>query len=271
MTESSTTKPLSPTEIESRARELEQDSPAEAARLYQQLAEGQAPLRAETAARHYFSAAALYERADATEQARAMAGAALYHDGLSGLALHKATLDKLRRLCRVGETDETGLRLLYRVYSETAKRLAEAGSRRAASKLRFQAAILEHRLIHFESGSGRFRRKLRSFFLAIWRLVAGYGERPARLVVTALVVVYLFGIFFILVNYDATVAGYYPPIDSSRLYSLFDYFGISTAAFFGDGFAFALAPVGWLLIGLEAALGWLITLAMVVVLFRRLR
>ena len=265
------TEPLSPAELESRARELEPDSPTEAARLYQQLAEQQATLRAETAARYYFSAAALYERVDAIEQARTMAREALYHDGLSGLALHKATLDKLRRLCQVGETNETGLRLLYSIYAETAKRLAEAGSRRAASKLRFQAAILEHRLVHFESGIGRFRKGVRSFFLAMWRMVAGYGERPLRLIITAVAVVYLFGLFFILVNYDAVTAGYYPPIDSSRLYSLFDYFGISTAAFFGDGFAFALAPVGWLLIGLEAALGWLITLAMVVVLFRRLK
>jgi len=265
------TEPLSLQELESRARELEPDSPAEAAWLYQQLAEQQTSLPAEATARYYFSAAALYERVDEIEQARAMAAEVLYHDGLCGLALHKATLDKLRRLCRSELSDESGLRLLYRIYAETAKRLGEAGSHRAASKLRFQAAILQHRLVHFESGSGRFRKGVRSFFLALWRMVSGYGERPVRLIITAVAVVYLFGIFFILVNYDAVTAGYYPPIDSSKLYSLFDYFGISTAAFFGDGFAFALAPVGWLLIGLEAALGWLITLAMVVVLFRRLR
>lgn len=248
-----------------RARELAVDDPTAAGRLYDELARERAAEHPGEAAGYALRAAELLERVGDEDGARVRLVEAAYLAGLSDAALHRRILERLRGLYLVDGATEGRLRGLRVACRGLAERLRAAGERRAASRTAELAWWSEHQLVKRRDGF------LKRFAYGVWRLTAGYGERPLRLVVSALVIVYLFGMLYIAGNFLTLGGGGVPVIINHSVYNLLGYFGISLAAFFGDGFMYAGNALGWVLISLEAVLGWLITLTLVTVLIRRLK
>lgn len=254
--------PKDPIELESRAAERAEEDPAAGASLYLELAAELGEAYPEAAADHAARAAELFNEAGDAADAHRAALEAAYYDGLATPRRLKAALERLEHSHLAAGESLPALRSLHAAARRLGRRLAESGARAAASRASELAWAVEHRLVRRRGGV------LKRAAYGLWRLTAGYGERPLRLVVTALVVVYLFGLLYIGVNYLG--GGGAPAIVNLNLYDLFGYFGVSLAAFLGGGFTYAGNALGWALVCLEAVLGWLVTLTLVTLLVRRL-
>jgi len=254
-----------PNERVERARKLETEDAGAAGRLYAELADERSEEHPAEAAEYAMRAAGLLETAGENDAARKLLTEAVYRAGLSDDALHRRSLERLRDLYLADGATEARLRRLHRTCRRLAERLRAEGERRAASRASHLAWWTEHQLVSRRDGF------LKRFAYGVWRLAAGYGERPLRLVVGAALIVYLFGMFYIGGNFISIGGGGVPVIINHSVYNLVGYFGISLAAFFGDGFHYAGNALGWVLISMEAVLGWLTTLTLVTVLIRRLK
>jgi hypothetical protein len=229
--------------------------------------EGENPLGA---AACYLQAAELLAGSGSGDEAERAALGALYPAGLSDPVLLKQALASLRRDCIGGERSDAELRDFHRKLLSVAARLQESSALSAAARVRYLGWEIEHELLRRSARVGGFLPSLRCFVLWLWRVLAGYGERPLRLVAGALVTVYIFGVLFVTVNLIAVRLNVLPSIANTNVYDLLGYFGVSLAAFFGNGFAYAGDSTGWLLVSTEAVLGWLLTVAFITVVVRRL-
>ncbi|MBD3371286.1 MAG: hypothetical protein GF403_01065 [Candidatus Coatesbacteria bacterium] len=254
--------PKDPIELESRAAERAEEDPAAGASLYLELAAELGEAYPEAAADHAARASELFNEAGDVADSNRAALEAAYYDGLATPRRLKRSLERLEHSHLAAGESLPALRSLHAAARRLGRRLAESGARAAASRASELAWAVEHRLVRRRGGV------LKRAAYGLWRLTAGYGERPLRLVVTALVVVYLFGLLYIGVNYLG--GGGAPAIVNLNLYDLFGYFGVSLAAFLGGGFTYAGNALGWALVCLEAVLGWLVTLTLVTLLVRRL-
>ncbi len=243
--------------------------PEDPTRLLERAAEleGENPL---SAAASYLHAVELLTESGEGDEADRAAQDALYPSGLSDPALLEQALASLRRDYIGEDRSDAELRNLHRKLQNVADRLQKSSVRGSAGRVRYLGWEIEHELTRRRARSGGFIPSLRTFTLWLWRVLAGYGEKPLRLVTGALVTVYLFGVLFIAVNLIAVRLNILPAITNTNVYDLLGYFGVSLAAFIGNGFAYAGDSVGWLLVSLEAVIGWLIMISFITVVIRRL-
>jgi hypothetical protein len=240
-----------PDRLRSRAAQVEGENPA-------------------SAAVYYLQAAELLAGAGDDDGADRAALDALHPAGLGDPALLKAALERLRQNYIGGDRSDAERRALMGKLHGVAGRLEDSRAPRSASRVHHLAWETEHELVRRSARAGGLKTTLRCFTLWLWRVFAGYGERPLRLLVTAAGVVYLFGVLFIGFNLLAVRLNVIPAIATPNIYDLLGYFGISLAAFVGNGFAYAGDASGWLLVCLEAVLGWLVMVSFVTVIIRRL-
>jgi len=223
-----------------------------------------------SAAVYYLQAAELLAASGDGDGADRAALDALHPAGLSDPALLGEALDSLRRDYVDGDRSDAERRALLPRLHGIAARLEGSRERGSASRVRRLAWETEHELVRRSARAGGLRTTLRCLVLWLWRVFAGYGERPLRLLATAGGVVYLFGILFIGLNLLAVHLNVLPAITAPNIYDLLGYFGISLAAFVGNGFAYASDASGWILVSLEAVIGWLVMVSFVTVIVRRL-
>jgi uncharacterized membrane protein YoaT (DUF817 family) len=223
-----------------------------------------------SAAVYYLQAAELLAGSGSGDEAVRAALGALYPAGLSDPALLEQALDSLRRDYVGGDRSDGELRAFAQKLLGVAGRLEDSSARKAASRVRHLAWETEHALVRRRAKSGGLTNSLKCLALWFWRVFAGYGERPLRLLAAAGGTVYLFGVLFIALNLLAVQLNVMPAITTPNIYDLTGYFGISLAAFVGNGFAYASDSAGWLLVSLEAVIGWLVMVSFVTVIVRRL-
>ncbi|MCX7022425.1 MAG: hypothetical protein NTW26_09175 [bacterium] len=223
-----------------------------------------------SAAMYYLQAAELLAGSGDGDGADRAALEALHPAGLGDPALLREALDSLRRDYVGGDRSDGERRAFIQKLLSIAGRLEDSSAHRSAGRVRHLAWETEHALVRRCARAGGLKPALRCFTLWLWRVFAGYGERPFRLLVTAGGAVYLFGILFIGLNLLAIRLNVLPAIATPNIYDLTGYFGISLAALVGNGFAYAADASGWILVSLEAVIGWLVMVSFVTVIVRRL-
>jgi uncharacterized membrane protein YoaT (DUF817 family) len=250
-TRGKTTRLEDPDHLQSRAERIEGDNPA-------------------SAAVYLLQAAELLAASGDDDGADRAVLRALHPAGLGDPALLEEALDSLRRTCVGGDRSDAERRALFRKLLGAAERLEGSRAHRSASRVRQLAWETEHALVRHSARAGGLKPAFRSLTLWLWRVFAGYGERPLRLLATAAGVVYLFGVLFIALNLLAVHLNVLPSVTAPNIYDLLGYFGISLAAFFGNGFTYASDASGWILVSLEAVIGWLVMVSFITIIVRRL-
>ncbi|HUT99449.1 MAG TPA: hypothetical protein VM054_10290 [bacterium] len=223
-----------------------------------------------SAAMYYLQAAELLAGSGDGDGADRAALGALHPAGLGDPALLDEALDSLRRDYVGGDRSDAERRALMRKLLRAAGRLEDSSAPRSAGRVRYLAWETEHALVRRSARAGGLKPTLHCFTLWLWRVFAGYGERPLRLLTAGGGVVYLFGVLFIGLNLLAIHLNVLPAVTTPNIYDLLGYFGISLAAFVGNGFAYAGDASGWILVSLEAVIGWLVMVSFVTVIVRRL-
>ncbi|OGD72506.1 MAG: hypothetical protein A2Y64_03150 [Candidatus Coatesbacteria bacterium RBG_13_66_14] len=231
------------------------------------LIEGENPA---SAAVYYLQAAELLAGAGDGDGADRASLEALHPAGLGDPALLADALDSLRRGHIGGDRSDAERRALIQKLLGVAGRLEDARAHRSASRVRHLAWETEHELARRRARAGGLKPTLRCLALWLWRVFAGYGERPLRLLAAAGGTVYLFGVLYIGLNLLAVQLNVLPAVTTPNIYDLLGYFGISLAAFVGNGFAYASDAAGWILVSLEAVIGWVVMVSFVTVIARRL-